>query len=252
MDGYVAKLGLDPEEAKQLFEKATRPPRRLRRSLTQAPHPRMVSTRDELGRALARVWEEDNRPSMQKLEDRVHAAREEDETRKPFAFLSGSAAYRISHRQQLPSNIEQLRAYLYACNVKERQFRIWIQAYGRVKAKGKEEAAAKKAANTEEHGLWHGWKGQRRANTLMLNAGPSTDRALPPIRHGALGRAVPDLQSGWTVSPRDRQAGARVPEVHNRVAAKLSHLSVPGAKRPEPASSRVRARCYSCSRGRSG
>ncbi|CAK7288433.1 helix-turn-helix domain-containing protein [Streptomyces misionensis] len=171
VDGYVARLGLDAEEAKQLYEKATRPPGRQRRSLTQAPHPRMVSTRDELGRALARVWEENNRPSMQKLEDRVQAAREADETRKPFAFLSRSVAYRISHRQQLPSSVEQLRAYLYACQVKESQFRIWIQAYHRVKAKEKEESEARKTADSQERRMWRGWRGKRRANGIMFNAG---------------------------------------------------------------------------------
>ncbi|MEU6482010.1 helix-turn-helix transcriptional regulator [Streptomyces sp. NPDC047017] len=171
VDGYVDKLGLAPEEAKRLYEKATRAPGRQRRSLTQAPHPRMVSTRDELGRALARVWEENNRPSMQQLQDRVQAAREADEKRKRYAFLSRSAAYRISHRQQLPSGVEQLRAYLYACRVKERQFPIWIQAYQRVKAKEKEESAAKKTAGSEERRIWRRWIGRRRATSIMLNAG---------------------------------------------------------------------------------
>lgn len=168
VDGYITKLGLGSEEAERLYEKATRPPGRQRRALTQAPHPRMVSTRDEFGRALARVWEENNRPSMQKLEDRVHAAREAEETRKPFAFLSRSVAYRISHRQQLPSGVEQLRSYLYACKVKERQFPIWIQAYDRVKAKEKEESAAKKTADS---GTWRGWRGRRQADSIMANAG---------------------------------------------------------------------------------
>ncbi|MFJ3594746.1 helix-turn-helix domain-containing protein [Streptomyces sp. NPDC090231] len=171
VDGYVDRLGLDSEEAERLYEKATRPPGRQRRSLTQAPHPRMVSTRDEFGRALARVWEENNRPSMQKLEDRVQVVRSADETRKPFAFLSRSAAYRISHRQQVPSGVEQLRSYLYACKVKERQFPIWIQAYHRVKAKEKEESAAKKTADSEERGRWRGWRGRRQAVSIMANAG---------------------------------------------------------------------------------
>ncbi|MFE7935712.1 helix-turn-helix domain-containing protein, partial [Streptomyces sp. NPDC057456] len=138
VDEYVAKLGLHPEEAERLYEKATRSPGRQRRPLTQAPDPRMVSTTDELGRALARAWEEDNRPSLQTMEDRVSAVRDADETRKRFAFLSRSAAYRISHRRQLPSSVEQLRAYLYACQVKERRFHIWIKAYHRVKAKEQE------------------------------------------------------------------------------------------------------------------
>ncbi|WEH44012.1 helix-turn-helix transcriptional regulator [Streptomyces sp. AM 2-1-1] len=168
VDGYVAQLGLNAKGATRLFEQATRPFGRQRRSLTQAPHPGMVSTRDELGRALARVWEEGNRSSMQDLEDRVQAARR-DEARKPFVFLSRSAAYRISHRQQLPSGVEQLRAYLYACRIKERQFPVWIQAYHRVKTKDKEEN--KKTSDTEKHGWWRGYRAQSLADTIMLNAG---------------------------------------------------------------------------------
>ncbi|MFJ3513193.1 helix-turn-helix domain-containing protein [Streptomyces luteogriseus] len=171
VDGYVAKLGLDPEEAERLYEKATRSPGRRRRSLTQAPDPRMVSTSDELGRALARAWEEDNRPSMQAMEDRVSAARDADETRKPFTFLSRSAAYRISHRQQLPSSVEQLRSYLYACRIKERRFHVWIKAYHRVKAKEQEEAMARKTAEGEERGKWRAWESRRWATDTMLGAG---------------------------------------------------------------------------------
>lgn len=177
VEGYIATLGLDPDEAEQLFERATRPLGGQRRSLTQAPHPRLVSTRDELGRALSRVWEENDRPSMQTLQDRVDAVRE-DTTRKPFAFLSRSAAYRISHRQQLPSNIEQLRAYLHACQVTERRSRVWIQAYQRVKAKEKQEAAEKRL-DTEEHALWRGHRGQRLAFTIMLEAGLHPTEAFP-------------------------------------------------------------------------
>lgn len=179
VDGYIVKLGLDAEDAEQLYEKATRAPGRQRRSLTQAPHPRMVSTRDELGRALARIWEENNRPSMQQLQDRVQAVREADETRKRFAFLSRSAAYRISHRQQLPSGVEQLRAYLYACKVKERQFPMWIQAYQRVKAKEKEELEAKKTADSKERRIWGRWIGRHRATGIMLNAGLSPTEPFP-------------------------------------------------------------------------
>jgi transcriptional regulator with XRE-family HTH domain len=171
VDGYVAKLGLDPEDAERLYEKATRPPGRQRRPLTQAPNPRMVSTPDELGRALARAWEEDNRPSMQTMEDRVVAARDADDSRKRFPFLSRSAAYRISHRQQLPSSVDQLRSYLYACRVKERRFPIWIRAYHRVKEKEQEEAMAKKTTDGEERRTWRRWESHRSATAIMLGAG---------------------------------------------------------------------------------
>ncbi|MGW3341353.1 helix-turn-helix domain-containing protein [Streptomyces sp. NPDC001009] len=170
VDGYIAKLGLDHDEAKRLYERATRSPGRQRRSLTQAPHPRMVSTSDELGRALARVWEENDCPSMQTLEDRVHDARKANDRRKPYVFLARSVAYRISHRQQLPSGIDQLRAYLYACQVTERRFSVWVQAYHRVKVKEKEESAAKKSAAGEERKRWRGYVGENRAHRIMQNA----------------------------------------------------------------------------------
>ncbi|CAL9325979.1 helix-turn-helix domain-containing protein [Streptomyces sp. SudanB182_2057] len=171
IDGYVAKLGLDPQEARLLYENATRSPGRQSRPLTPAPHPRMVSTAEELGRALARAWEEDNRPSMQTMEDRVGAIRDADERRKRFAFLSRSAAYRISHRQQLPSSVEQLRAYLHACQVKERRFPVWIRAYHRVKAKEYQDATVKQTAEGEERRRWRGWEGRRQATEIMLGAG---------------------------------------------------------------------------------
>jgi transcriptional regulator with XRE-family HTH domain len=171
VDGYVAKLGLDPEEAERLFEEATRSPGRTRRTLTQAPDPRMVSTAEELSRALARAWEENNCPSMQTMEDRVGALREADGARKRLAFLSRSAAYRISHRRQLPSGVEQLRSYLYACQVEERRFQTWFKAYHRVRAKEREEAMAKKAVEDEEQQKWRSWDSQRRATEIMLAAG---------------------------------------------------------------------------------
>ncbi|GAA2500420.1 hypothetical protein GCM10010406_41150 [Streptomyces thermolineatus] len=171
VDSYVAKLGLDPQEADRLYSQATRPAGRQRRCLTQAPHPRMVSTVDELGNALTRVWEEDDRPSMKIMEDRVTVVRVDEQKREKYAFLSRSAAYRIVRRRQLPSDVRQLRSYLYACQVQERRFRIWIEAYHRVKAKEREEAVAKKAAEAEERRKWLGQASRKSAVDIMLKAG---------------------------------------------------------------------------------
>ncbi|MDI3101836.1 helix-turn-helix transcriptional regulator [Streptomyces sp. AN-3] len=179
VDGYVTKLGLDSEEAERLYREATRPPGRQRRPLTQAPSPPMVSTPDELGRALARAWEEDNRPSMQTMEDRVAAVRDADESQKRYPFLSRSAAYRISHRQQLPSSVDQLQSYLYACRVKERRFPVWIKAYHRVKEREKEEATAKKAAAREERSRWRKWGSSSSATLIMLRAGLQPSEPFP-------------------------------------------------------------------------
>ncbi|MFB6513092.1 helix-turn-helix domain-containing protein [Streptomyces virginiae] len=171
VDGYVAKLGLGPEEADRLFAKATRPAGQQRRSLTQAPHPRMVSTADDLGNALSRVWEEDDQPSVKIMEGRVTAVRVDEKKRAHYAFLSRSAANRIVRRRQLPSDVRQLRSYLYACQVQERRFRVWIEAYHRVKAKEREAAMAKKTAEAEERRKWLGWASRKGAVDIMLEAG---------------------------------------------------------------------------------
>ncbi|MZE76808.1 helix-turn-helix domain-containing protein [Streptomyces xinghaiensis] len=174
VEGYVAKLGLDPEEAEHLLTEATRPPGRQRRVLTQAPHPGLVSTREELGRALARVWEEDNCPSPRGMQDRADkaAARTagQQQVSTQYAFLSKSAAYRIAHRRQLPSRVEQLRSYLHACRVKENGYEVWVAAYHRVKVKEKEEAKARTEARAEERRRWRGEAGRRRAIEIMLKA----------------------------------------------------------------------------------
>ncbi|MFG3532680.1 helix-turn-helix domain-containing protein [Streptomyces sp. NPDC047917] len=169
VDGYVGKLGLDPELADRLWNKASRPAGRQRRTLTDSPSAWMVSSADELGRALTRVWEEDDRPSMQVMEDRVSAAREAEKGR--YMFLSRSTANRIIRRRQLPTSVEQLRSYLRACQVRERQVRIWIDAYRRVRLREQEEAKAKKEAEEEERKWWRGQKGYRRAMSIVMAAG---------------------------------------------------------------------------------
>jgi hypothetical protein len=90
-----------------------------------------------------------------------------------------SRILRISHRQQLPSSIEQLRSYLFACQVKERQFPVWTKAYYRVRTKEREEVMTKKTAEVEERRRWHGPESQRLATEIMLGAGLRPTEAFP-------------------------------------------------------------------------
>jgi hypothetical protein len=180
VDSYVDRLGLNPAHAEQLWAAASRPAGRQRRTLTAAPAPHLVQSRQDLGNALRRACEEsgDKPPSMAEMERRADAAYRQDKER--FSFLSRSAANRIYNRRQLPTSVRQLRSYLYACEVPERQFRELVAAYLRVKAKEHEEAVAKKRAAQEDRERWSGWEGHERARTVMRAAG--LDPAEPPPR----------------------------------------------------------------------
>ncbi|MFJ5788187.1 helix-turn-helix domain-containing protein [Streptomyces hydrogenans] len=180
VDRYVERLGLDAAHAEQLWAAASRPVGRQRRTLTPAPAPHLVESRQDLGNALRRAREEsgDKPPSMAKMEQRAAVAYQEDN--KHFAFLSRSAANRIYNRRQLPTSVQQLRSYLYACEVPERQFRELVAAYLRVKAKEHEEAVAKKRVAKEDRERWSGWEGHERARTVMRAAG--LDPVEPPPR----------------------------------------------------------------------
>ncbi|WP_329625937.1 helix-turn-helix transcriptional regulator (plasmid) [Streptomyces sp. NBC_01255] len=171
VDSYVRRLGLNSDQAEQMWVEASRPAGRQRRTLTPAPAVHLVQHRHDFSDALRRVREEssDQPPSMAAMEERAEAAFRRNKDR--FAPLSRSAANRIYNRRQLPSSIRQLCSYLHACHVPERQFRDWIAAYHRVKAKEHEEAVAKKRAAKEAREQWSGWAGRSRAEAVLRAAG---------------------------------------------------------------------------------
>lgn len=197
VDRYVTRLGLNSVRAEQLWAEANRPAGRRRRVLTPAPAVHLIKTDDDLGGALQRVWQEHDEPSAPVMERRAEIAHQQDKA--TFSFLSRSAAWRLSHRRQLPSSVRQLRSYLYACGVPEGRFQIWIEAHQRVKAKQREEAMAKKKAKKEAGRQWRGWEGRSRAEACMRAAG------LDPVEAPPRSATAP-----WSVRCR-RCGGVRTP-----------------------------------------
>lgn len=142
--GYVRACDLDLSQAEAKWKKAVNLRRgNTRPSYTQAPRPDLVRTADELGAALARVWEQSGRPSTREMERR--AARRYQETRD-YAALSRSTAERISRRKLLPGSKRTLQAYLVACEVPEGVFPMWVQAWARVHERRR---AAREASRRE-------------------------------------------------------------------------------------------------------
>ncbi|MFB7452970.1 multiprotein-bridging factor 1 family protein [Streptomyces sp. NPDC056194] len=129
--GYIRVCVLNHVQAEALWNKAVSFYRgRVPRSYTQAPRPDLVRTADELGAALARIWEQNGRPSTREMERRAEGRYKE--TRAP---LSRSTAERISRRKSLPGSQRTLHAYLVACEVPEAKFPMWVQAWGRVQGR---------------------------------------------------------------------------------------------------------------------
>lgn len=131
VDGYIRVCVLDHTQAEGLWSKAVnlRCGRTLR-SYTQAPRPDLVRTADELGAALAPVWEQNGRPSTREMERRA-----EGRYKETRASLSRSTAERISRRKSLPGSERTPRAYLVACEAPEAKFPMWVQAWGRVQGR---------------------------------------------------------------------------------------------------------------------
>ncbi|MFJ4858598.1 helix-turn-helix domain-containing protein [Streptomyces sp. NPDC088730] len=158
VSAYATQLDLNQDRAKSLWSSITAPDKR--RTLTPAPAVRLLKNEDDFVDALKRAWEEAGKPSMHQMKARAERAREAS---AQYVYLSSSAANRIKNRRQLPSSPEQLRSYLIACLVPESRFPVWLEAYGRVKAKTREEALAKKKTDKEDQKRWLGWEGRRQA-----------------------------------------------------------------------------------------
>jgi len=114
---------LDLEDIEMLWKNACWPIGGTR--LTPAPKVELVRTPHDLAAALRRVWEEAGEPSLRQMENRA-----EDRARQ-YVPLSRMTAQRIRERQHVPSSIQQLFAYLYACGVPETSFTEWARAWQR-------------------------------------------------------------------------------------------------------------------------
>ncbi|KOG64710.1 hypothetical protein ADK76_08530 [Streptomyces griseoflavus] len=140
-----------------------------RTRLTEAPHVTLLHTRDDLAAALRRAWELDGEPSLRHMEKRAKAQAQE------YGPLSRMSASRIRQRVQIPVSLEQLYAYLIACEVAEAEFPEWAQAWAR--AKERAVAASRRAAPP---GMLTGrYIGYRRASAMMLEAGLVVMEAYP-------------------------------------------------------------------------
>ncbi|MGY4966662.1 helix-turn-helix domain-containing protein [Streptomyces sp. 900105245] len=154
LHGYIRVCDLDPIGTQTLWDKAVSSHRGSARiSYTQAPRTDLVRTADELGAALARVWEQNGRPSTREMERRADLRYRET---RDYAPLSRSTAERISRRKSLPGTVRTLQAYLIACQVPEAKFSVWVQAWRRVHEKhlaAKEEARrqAREASGIQAH-----------------------------------------------------------------------------------------------------
>ncbi|MGW2425609.1 helix-turn-helix domain-containing protein [Streptomyces sp. NPDC001709] len=172
LTGYIGVCDLDPSRTQAMWNKAVSLRSGSGRvSYTPAPGPGLVRTADELGAALARVWEENGRPSTREMERR--ADRRYRETRD-YAPLSRSTAERISRRRSLPGSVRTLQAYLVACQVPEAKFPIWVQAWGRVheKRRAAEEEARRQARKTSRIQAHQARNRMREAGLIPLDKFP--------------------------------------------------------------------------------
>ncbi|MGC5345636.1 helix-turn-helix domain-containing protein [Streptomyces sp. DT24] len=148
IQGYARVCGLDSEEllALRLAARRTRGGT-ARRSLTQAPSLKLVRSVEDLGAALVRAYELNDRPSA-----RVMAQRAERRYRatRLYAPLSRSTAWRIATRKSLPASADTLRAYLLAVGVAERAFPDWVSAWNRVRERERRRELRGRAAEAAE------------------------------------------------------------------------------------------------------
>ncbi|MBW5485241.1 helix-turn-helix domain-containing protein [Streptomyces bambusae] len=98
------------------------------RGLTRraTPSPALIGTEGDLSQALVNVYQADGAPSLREMQRR--AGKE---------WLALSSASRIINRQALPTTPDQMRAFLRACNVPEKQQKPWLDAWNRVVGPGR-------------------------------------------------------------------------------------------------------------------
>ncbi|EFL19918.1 helix-turn-helix transcriptional regulator [Streptomyces sp. C] len=90
------------------------------------PNPSLLGTQGDLSQALVSLYQRDGAPSLREMQRR--AGKE---------WLAISSASRIINRQALPTTPAQLRAFLRACSVPERQQGAWLDAWARLVGPGR-------------------------------------------------------------------------------------------------------------------
>lgn len=116
---------LDGEQIESLWRKASQHGRK--QHPTRARPPAQILNSAELGLALRQLWQLNGCPSLAEMERRARARSRE------FGTLSRSTAWRIRERDQSVASEKQLFAYLVACEVPEKRFRLWAEAWHRVR-----------------------------------------------------------------------------------------------------------------------
>ncbi|MFD7665677.1 helix-turn-helix domain-containing protein [Streptomyces sp. NPDC059788] len=131
--------------------------------LAEAPRVTLIRTAADLAAALRRVWQENNEPSVRKMEVRAEARAQD------YVPLSRMSAWRIRQRKQATSSLGQLCAYLIACEVPEADFPLWAQAWARVRSH--ELAVPRQAGVPVFSPAMPRGISPRRASAVMLEAG---------------------------------------------------------------------------------
>ncbi|MFI2318459.1 hypothetical protein AMK17_32270 [Streptomyces sp. CB00072] len=121
------------DEAHRLWLRARRERARAGGSARPAPSPALVGDLAELSAALRGLYEEAGGPPLRVMEERAGS----------FGSLPRSAAHRIVSKQSVPRDLNQLQAFLRACDLPESRWKPWESAWSRAWRVEK-----------QEHGVW--------------------------------------------------------------------------------------------------
>jgi transcriptional regulator with XRE-family HTH domain len=126
LDAYVRACRARPEDLSRarLLRRFGRIAQRGRLRFLSAPSPALIHSADDLGLALAAMYERDGAPALRELSRRVPH-------RPPLPVTS---VWRFVHRKGLPASTEQLVTYLMACGISLAEQRLYVRAYQRIVA----------------------------------------------------------------------------------------------------------------------
>ncbi|MFE2267161.1 helix-turn-helix domain-containing protein [Streptomyces griseosporeus] len=142
LDAYVQACRARPEDLSRarLLRRFGRIAQRGRLRLLSAPSPALIHSADDLGLALAAMYERDGAPSLRELSRRVPH-------RPPLPVTS---MWRFVHRKGLPASSEQLVTYLMACGISPTEQRLYVRAYQRIVAGRGERPGPPRTARPDE------------------------------------------------------------------------------------------------------
>ncbi|MFJ8113056.1 helix-turn-helix domain-containing protein [Streptomyces sp. NPDC096132] len=126
LDAYVRGCRASPEDLARarLLRRYGRITQRGRLRSLRAPSPALIHSADDLGLALAAMYEQDGAPALREFSRRV--------THRPP--LPVTSVWRFVHRKGLPASTEQLVTYLMACGISPAEQRLYVRAYQRIVA----------------------------------------------------------------------------------------------------------------------